>query len=74
MVNGEKLKCSYYNFILEQADKSCILYNYHYRTYCSYDNEIIKNAPQALPAGHLKYRLNLNYLPILEVNSSLDSS
>ena len=27
MVNGEKLKCSYYNFILEQADKSCILYN-----------------------------------------------
>lgn len=27
MDNGEKLKCSYYNFILEQGEKGCILYN-----------------------------------------------
>lgn len=27
MDNGKKLKCSYYNFILEQGEKGCILYN-----------------------------------------------
>ncbi len=65
MVNGEKLKCSYYNFILEQADKSCILYNSLSGVIISVTGEELERIRRILGSKEIFYNKNDDVINVL---------